>query len=738
MVSAIKILIYASFLMPLIVMGSSFIFPFVFPKAIYFRILVELMVGLYLILVLVDKKYSPRRDLLFYVLSAFFFVLFLSAIFGADFSRSFFGNYERMSGWFTLIHFGAYFVVLANVFKSRAEWKLLFRFALLVSLFVGFTGLNFFLSDRSIMKIGGGGSLGNKIYLANFVLFHIFVAWYLFRKEEKRYWKIFAAAVGIIEIIIMLYNGKRGPFVGLVVGAFAALLLYSVFTRVKKWRLLGLGFIGAIVIVGTLIFAFRQTDFVGKLPAVGSLARVSLSSGTAETRLIAWGVAWNAFKEKPVFGWGVENFYYAFNKYYNPRSLEHGYYETWFDRSHNIFLDFLSTTGFLGFLSYLSIFAAVGYLGFVGYKKGRIDLDALVFLTVFFIAYATQNFFVFDHLSSYLIFFVFLAFMSFSVYEERDSEAAEKARASEEKMREDKSARHRRMEQKKPTTAILLIGAAVLIVIYRFNILPAKANNADFKTQGALIQNFPIGFKMMKEALLINGDHNVDVRNDFARAIVSLAQNQQVVGTQDYKEAVDFVMDGLNKNIQEHPFELQSWMMLGQYYALLGDFKRSEETYLKARELSPRRQQVAYLLVRVKAFQKDYQGAIKILDELIKDDNKIGDNYWYLGLIYNESGDAVRAFDNIKLAVKNNRVFNSNQELNFAAKVLQSGGDLQGARDLFELALSRNPNDAATLTALVKIYAAFGDKSKAQEMADRAALYNAQPLEKTTDEKTKK
>lgn len=46
----IKVMIYLSFLMPLLVMGETFIFPFVFPKAIFFRILAEMIFGLYLIL----------------------------------------------------------------------------------------------------------------------------------------------------------------------------------------------------------------------------------------------------------------------------------------------------------------------------------------------------------------------------------------------------------------------------------------------------------------------------------------------------------------------------------------------------------------------------------------------------------------------------------------------------------------------------------------------------------------
>ena len=411
----IKFLVYSSFLMPLILMGDTFIFPFVFPKAIYFRILVELAFGLYLILCLIDKNYRPKKTPLFIVLGAFFVILFLSTIFGVDFQRSMWGNYERMSGWFTLIHFGIYFVIVANIFCTWPEWRNLLRWSLLISIIVGITGFNFLLPDNSIMKIGGGGTLGNQIYIANFVLFHIFIAWYLFRKEENKFWRFFAAGYGILGVAIMMYNGKRGPFIGLVIGGFIAVALYSFFTKIKKWRTIGLGLIGAIIILSGLIFIFRQSSFVQKIPAVGSVANVSFSSGTGETRLIAWKIAYEAWKERPLFGWGVENFYYAFNKYYNPKSLEHGYYETWFDRSHNIFLDYLSTSGILGLLAYVAIFIAVFWQIGAGFYKKLIDLDSLVFVSIFFLAYGVQNFFVFDHLSSYLIFFLMLAFVHFVI-----------------------------------------------------------------------------------------------------------------------------------------------------------------------------------------------------------------------------------------------------------------------------------------------------------------------------------
>lgn len=726
LIKIIKILIYSSFLMPLIVMGDTFIFPFVFPKAIYFRILVELAFGLYLVLCLIDKNYRPKKTPLFIVLVVFFAILFLSTILGVDFQRSMWGNYERMSGWFTLIHFGIFFVIVANVFRSWPEWRAILRWSLVFSFIVGLSGFEFLFPKSSIINIGHGGTLGNQIYIANFVLFHIFIAWYLFRKEEAKFWRFFAAAFGVVGLAIMLYNGKRGPFIGLVVGGFIAVALYSLFTKTKKWRVLGLGLISVAIILGGLIFAFRQSSFVQKIPAIGSVANVSFDSGTGATRLIAWKIALTAWKEKSLFGWGVENFYYVFNKFYNPKSLEHGYYETWFDRSHNIFLDYLSTSGIFGLLAYVAIFIAIFWqIGAAFYKK-KIDLDTLVFASIFFIAYGVQNFFVFDHLSSYLIFFLMLAFVDSVIQKPPPAGGAEGSNVFLSPTKEFKITK----DGKLTFAPAFIIGVTTLFFIYHFNIQPARANRADLKTQTIMQTNFAVGLTALKQSLEINPYHLVDMRNDFARFIISYAQNPEALKAEIYQQSADFIIEELKKNIQEHPFELQSYILLGQFYGIKNNSIKAEEIFNQARELSPKRQQLAYYLVRIKSIKRDYVGAIEILNQLIKDNDKIADNYWYLSLVQSDAGNLTASHSSLKSALERGKSFINHQELLFAAQLAIKSSDWEMARDLYERALSADQKNTEILLVLSEIYSRLNDKPKAQEMADRAALYDIDALKK--------
>ena len=120
---------------PLIVTKGMF-FPFVTGKNFFFRIIVELILGGWLILAWRDARYRLNFSCVLGALLAFLGVITLADIFGKDFLRSFWSNYERMEGLITLLHLFAYFVVLGGMLKTRAVWKWFLSTSLGVSMFV--------------------------------------------------------------------------------------------------------------------------------------------------------------------------------------------------------------------------------------------------------------------------------------------------------------------------------------------------------------------------------------------------------------------------------------------------------------------------------------------------------------------------------------------------------------------------------------------------------------------------
>src|SRR4051812_44804050 len=115
-------LIFLTAFIPLYVSNSLF-FPFITGKAFAFRIIVEILFALWLVLVLRDKKYAPRFSWLSAVITGFAVVVLIADLAGVNPIRSLWSNFERMEGWVTIIHLWAYFIVVTSVFGSGEEGR---------------------------------------------------------------------------------------------------------------------------------------------------------------------------------------------------------------------------------------------------------------------------------------------------------------------------------------------------------------------------------------------------------------------------------------------------------------------------------------------------------------------------------------------------------------------------------------------------------------------------------------
>ena len=180
LVSIIRWGTYLILFTPLVINRSSF-FPFVTPKTIYFRILVEIIFAAYLFLVISSPRYRPKINGLSITLFIFLFILVLTSILGVNFERSFWSTYERMTGLFTQFHLLIFFIVLTSVFKEIKDWE---KF-LAVSVFVGvLLSLNVLLGQETSTR--GGGTIGNTSFMAAYLLFDIFFALILFLAKRDK------------------------------------------------------------------------------------------------------------------------------------------------------------------------------------------------------------------------------------------------------------------------------------------------------------------------------------------------------------------------------------------------------------------------------------------------------------------------------------------------------------------------------------------------------------------------
>lgn len=453
-VSIAKWYCYTAVFAVVVVMNSIF-FPFIGGKDWFFRIAVELGLISFLLWWAFEAKdgetkqmiLSTVRSPLFIATSIFVGMVLLASVFANDIHAAFWSNYERGEGAFQMLHYYGFFILLSLLFKKEGDWRNLFKFSLvaagaMISYGVLATlGVSGFIGPYAGGSAPAGfwnafllgrfeGTLGNPAYVAPYLVFMMFFAAYLWitgsdaSRVKNRARAYGYGALIAIFLFFFILSQTRGAFIGLGAGVFA-MLVYFVFSKnaiIKKWSAVALGI---FIILGGTAFLLRNTSFVQKLP-VGRLFQLSISDATAQTRFWTWGSAWKGFLARPILGWGPENFTTVFDKYFNPKHFAPGgQSETWFDRAHSVFFDYLSETGILGFLAYVGIFITFYYEFFRRRKNassqnnGGGDAKSIAhslgrgFLFAIPVAYLIQGMAIFDVLPMYICLFTFLAFAQY-------------------------------------------------------------------------------------------------------------------------------------------------------------------------------------------------------------------------------------------------------------------------------------------------------------------------------------
>jgi tetratricopeptide (TPR) repeat protein len=375
-------------LVPFIVASGSWFpsmfFPYITGKNFTFRIIVEVIFGLYVLLALRDPKYRPKSSLLMWAACLFVAWVGLATLFSVDPVKSFWSNFERMDGYITVLHLFMYFIVASAFLTAEKWWEKFLQLSVGVSVIQGLLAVAqvfhiFGLSPSSQSGVRADGTFGNATYLAVYMLFNLFITLFLLTGlfKEKNAWRRSQALIWFYSIA-------------------AVLQVFAVFFTETRGAILGL--------VGGLIIAALYIVIKGR--GLSRLSDISLDDSTTKARLFyIWPTAIEGAMEKPLFGWGQENFSYVFNKNYDPKMFGQ---EQWFDRAHNEFLDWMVAAGIPGFLFYLSLFVLAALIII---RSAGLSVPQQALLLALFAAYAFNNLFVFDNLISLVYFFTMLAFV---------------------------------------------------------------------------------------------------------------------------------------------------------------------------------------------------------------------------------------------------------------------------------------------------------------------------------------
>lgn len=393
-------------------------------------------------------------------------VFLSSAIFAFDPAVAFWSTYSRGEGVFQLLHYCAFLILLVLLFREARDWELLLTASIVaacVSAAYGFlwpAGVSTSVHPQDLPIPDDSGfwgrlmghrfvaSIGNSIWAGSYFVFQLgYLAWVMAGRQTI--WTTFvtvaaglfaaiACWVAIVSFLVLntgtailimtsaafafiqvfrrfgnrtadavlavsatallffafLLAGSRGAFLGF--AAAAMLLGLIVLQRARGWRLTVSIMGGALAAAAGLVIVISR--YAG--PVVG---RSFLDATSGEYRLRYWRTAWTGFLERPLLGWGPENYTAVHDRYADV------FWAT--DHAHSMLFDALAGAGALGAAALFAIFAACAYVTYRAIRRPspahpavRIEIIAALLA-----AYLVQGLFNFDWLPVTMHFYVALA-----------------------------------------------------------------------------------------------------------------------------------------------------------------------------------------------------------------------------------------------------------------------------------------------------------------------------------------
>ena len=604
---AAKLAAYGVLIVPVFFTAKLF-FPYTSTKTFLFRTLVEIAFVFWVPLIIFFKECRPKVNAFILLPAALLLSAAISSVFGLSFRSSFWSDLERMMGFLTYAHLFVFYLILISVFRDEREWKKLFTLSLAVSLIISVFGIwQKFMNDLGRIE----STYGNAAFLASYLLINLFLAFYLLAKEKGfggKAW--FFLSVLLIDGFVLFLTGTRGAILGAALGFFVILIsgiFYSdrirlFFYKSKTIRIFSILALTAIILTVGVIFVFRSRLQTRDFPEVISrLASISTNDRTVQGRLLVWQVALRGIRERPLLGWGPENFILLSNFHYDPRLFAQ---EPWIDRAHNLFLDISAAQGLVGFLIMLALFV-VFLRGIWRPRNERFSFSDKAILTGFSAAYLVNSLFVFDNTGTLMVLVFIAAYVAYNSFDP--------------------------IRVKFANTALFFttfgIFLAVGIFIFSQSVwAPFYANFSARKVYASLLKDPARAnaflFEEYKNTIEKSPYKDVETRRAFADFLVDVKRKGYNFNVPDELSMSEIAMELMAENLKMDPLNIR-WVVYQSNLMNLAaryDLKYSSEAEELIKEkmyLSPRRQQIYFDLAQAQFDQGKIDEAIATIDQAI-------------------------------------------------------------------------------------------------------------------------
>ncbi len=707
-----------------------------FGKTMIFQLSIDVLVVILLVALLVGKKVIVSRSVRWKSLNwldrslvVFLIILVITSITGINQSVSFWGDQSRENGALLWLHLGVWYFLMRS-FWNTEEWRRSFSVVTGVGVVIALTG--FF--QNSLPSAWGlasddrlQGILGNSAYTSLYLVPAFGASLVVMARQWtgsfKTAWKTGVAGLCAACIAVALVlTQSRGSVAGLVAGLIFGLIVMVFTLPSKKAKRVGGATLFVVLLLGIVFAVSARTTWVHKhVPLVSRFFDTSsFMEGTGKTRLMAWEIAKQGFFDHPVLGWGLNSYEAIYSKYYNPLFLKYSFSETVWDKPHNWFLEVATSAGVVGLVSYSLIFVtALWYvlknsktrqgdqtvLVDASLKKDSLPATVALIVAGTLVAYGVQLLFLFETTNSLLLLFWLIAFVSV----------------------------HYGSAEGQKTDSIVLVPngwykpcmvlGVVLVLVqgYKGSVLPLKASYHlekahaanDFTTwsvEAARSLNVPVAFQGEVGVFLAERfvqldkmDFPLDSATTTALEVASMLEDQSTL----------------------HPLTIAYPVWAAQIYAVLGE--KIDPKYLddgqrlaeRALALSPRKQDILFILGRIHLLKKEFPQALQLQQEAVDVEPNIAISHWFLGLSYQAAGQSKEALVEIHRAFELG--FYPSAEQRFYVLDLElASKNYDAVIAGYTTFLQSEPDNPNWYIRLATVYAVKGDKKSALEFAQKA------------------
>ena len=625
------------------------------PKAVFFRILVEIIFILYLLLVYINQKYLPGFSFLIWANIIFFGILFLSALLGVNFYRSFFGDLYRAEGLVLHLHFLVFLIIVVAVFSKINDWTKFLKITVIVGTLSSFAGILQKIGTLPFYKSNPfsfygvalphriSGTWTNPDFFAPYIVLNIFLVFYLYTLEKNKRWKNVLIFISALNILSLILSETRASWIGFGAGViffFAVQLSRLSFFSLKAKKAVLAGFL--FLSIAGLFFTLNQEGFFLSenrlIKKVSTLFDVNsiLYSG----RLAGWKIAISAWRDRPILGWGPESYSFLFDKYFREEYLDYIPESIFFDRPHNKVLEIMATNGTIGILAYIGLFSAIFYCLIKNYRKNP---AGNLFLMALFISYFVQNLFIFDTIGTYFIFFLAMGFINNFYFNKPERRPAEK-----------------RGNYLLKAIIIFPLIAVSILTIYSLNLKPTIAcmdfvkgvYNLEAKDYEKTISYF---YKGVGRATLLNNDF----KKEFIERTLLLLNNNTL--PQGLSERMIKILSGLKASV-EKSLEIPDRRQITYYkmlaiinekeYLISGDennLKEMERILNEAVNFNKEKAAPYQMLGVLRIYQKNFQESDYFFQKYFDLSGRDRISIWkQMGVVYSRADEKDKAAENFK------------------------------------------------------------------------------------------